>query len=82
MSKQQLDAEAAEAQYRNALGLAEARGMRPLIAHCHRGLGRLYLQLKNPAVAEEYLTTAREAYNSLQMPFWAERTNVEPVAPV
>ena len=33
---------AAEAYYRQALALAEDLGMRPLEAHCHRGLGTLY----------------------------------------
>ena len=28
--------------YREALALAEPRGMRPLVAHCHLGLGKLY----------------------------------------
>ena len=36
------EAELAEAAYREALALAEALGMRPLQAHCHRGLGTLY----------------------------------------
>ena len=31
-----------EAYYRQALALAEPRGMRPLVAHCHLGLGKLY----------------------------------------
>jgi class 3 adenylate cyclase len=35
------DAESGEAHYRNALTLAEPRGMRPLVAHCHLGLGKL-----------------------------------------
>ena len=35
------DAERGEAHYRDALALAEPRGMRPLVAHCHLGLGRL-----------------------------------------
>jgi tetratricopeptide (TPR) repeat protein len=34
----------AEAHYRQALALAEALGMRPLVAHCHRQLGSLYLK--------------------------------------
>ena len=34
--------ERAEAYYRQALTLAEELGMRPLQAHCHRGLGTLY----------------------------------------
>ena len=36
------EAEPAEAHYRQALALAEELGMRPLQAHCHRGLGTLY----------------------------------------
>ena len=32
----------AEAHYQHALALAEELGMRPLQAHCHRGLGTLY----------------------------------------
>ena len=34
--------EQAEAYYRQALALAEELGMRPLVAHCHLGLGTLY----------------------------------------
>ena len=34
--------EAAEGHYRQALGLASELGMRPLVAHCHLGLGKLY----------------------------------------
>jgi hypothetical protein len=37
-----LAAERGEAHYREALALAEPRGMRPLVAHCHLGLGKLY----------------------------------------
>jgi class 3 adenylate cyclase len=35
-------AEIGEAYYRQALALAAPRGMRPLVAHCHLGLGKLY----------------------------------------
>src|SRR5262249_55550025 len=35
------NAESGEFHYREALALAEPRGMRPLVAHCHLGLGRL-----------------------------------------
>jgi hypothetical protein len=34
--------EQAEAYYQQALTLADELGMRPLQAHCHRGLGTLY----------------------------------------
>ena len=36
------DATQAEAHYQQALALADELGMRPLQAHCHRGLGTLY----------------------------------------
>src|SRR5262249_30747217 len=36
------DVAQAEAYYQQALVLAEELGMRPLQAHCHRGLGTLY----------------------------------------
>jgi tetratricopeptide (TPR) repeat protein len=42
------DAERGEAHYRQALTLAEPRAMRPLVAHCHLGLGRLYLRAGKP----------------------------------
>jgi tetratricopeptide (TPR) repeat protein len=38
------DLSAAEGHYHDALALADALGMRPLVAHCHRGLGVLYLR--------------------------------------
>ena len=39
------EVELAEAYFRQALALAQELGMRPLLAHCHRGLGTLYLTL-------------------------------------
>src|SRR5205823_452967 len=39
------EVEASENRYRGALALAEELGMRPLIAHCHLGLGTLYHQV-------------------------------------
>ena len=38
----QFNAEQGEYRYCKALTLAEARGMRPLVAHCHLGLSKLY----------------------------------------
>src|SRR5262249_35539309 len=45
------ESEQAEAHYRQALALAEELGMRPLVAHCHRGLGMLYLKTGREAQA-------------------------------
>ena len=65
--------ERAEAYYCEALALAEPRGMRPLVAHCHLGLGHLYRRTGNHAKAQEHLTTATTLYRKMGMPFWLER---------
>jgi tetratricopeptide (TPR) repeat protein len=63
-------AELAEAAYREALTLAEALGMRPLQAHCHHGLGRLYGQTGRAAQARTALFAAIELYRAMEMTFW------------
>ena len=42
------ESDQAEAHYRQALALAEELGMRPLVAHCHLGLGKLYATDRTP----------------------------------
>jgi tetratricopeptide (TPR) repeat protein len=64
------DVEQAEAHYRQALALAEELGMRPLQAHCHLGLGRLYRQTGRPEQARSALTAAIDLYRAMEMPFW------------
>src|SRR6185436_12969508 len=39
------DPERAETCYRKAMAAAEVQGRRPVIAHCHLGLGRLYSRI-------------------------------------
>ena len=67
------DAESGEAHYREALALAEPRGMRPLVAHCHLGLGKLYRRTGDRAKAQEHLTTATTMYREMDMSFWLEK---------
>ncbi len=50
------------AHYREALALAEPRGMRPLVAHCHLGLGKLSRRAGKLQVAREHLATATTMY--------------------
>jgi len=40
--------------YREALAIAEPRGMRPLVAHCHLGIGKLYRRTGKPKQAREH----------------------------
>jgi tetratricopeptide (TPR) repeat protein len=64
------DAAPAEAHYQQALALAEALGMRPLVAHCHHGLGRLYGRTGRAEQARAALTTAIDLYHAMDMTFW------------
>jgi tetratricopeptide (TPR) repeat protein len=70
-------AEDAEGYYREALALAEELGMRPLVAHCHLGLGKLYRRTGDRTKAEEHLTTARDMYQEMDMTFWLEKADSE-----
>jgi class 3 adenylate cyclase/tetratricopeptide (TPR) repeat protein len=67
------DRESAEGHYRRALTRAEELGMRPLAAHCHLGLGKLYRGTGDQAKAEEHLTVATTMYRDMGMMFWLER---------
>jgi Flp pilus assembly protein TadD len=62
--------EQAEAHYHQALTLAEAMMMRPLQAHCHFGLGKLYSQRGQVAQARSALSTAIDLYQSMEMTYW------------
>lgn len=60
----------ADNHYQQALALAEELGMRPLVAHCHLGLGRLYDQTGRGEQARTSLATAIDLYRAMGMVFW------------
>jgi tetratricopeptide (TPR) repeat protein len=62
--------EQAEAYYQQALALAGELGMRPLLAHCHLGLGTLYATLGRRDTARTALAAAIDLYRAMDMPFW------------
>jgi predicted ATPase/class 3 adenylate cyclase len=68
------DVAQAEAYYRQALTLANELGMRPLVAHCHRGLGTLYATIGQREQARAELATAVEMYRGMEMTFWLPQT--------
>jgi tetratricopeptide (TPR) repeat protein len=68
------DSAQAEAHYRQALALADALGMRPLQAHCHRSLGMLYAKLGQQEHARSVLSTAIDLYRAMEMTFWLPQT--------
>jgi hypothetical protein len=44
--------------------------MRPLLAHCHLGLGTLYAQSSRGEQARAALTAAIDLYRAMEMTFW------------
>ena len=71
------DAESGAAHYRKALALAEPRGMRPLVAHCHLGLGKLSRRTGQREQARDHLTTATTMYREMDMRFWLEQAEAD-----
>jgi tetratricopeptide (TPR) repeat protein len=71
------DVALAETHYRQALALAEELGMRPLVAHCHLGLGRLYGQTGQRYQARAELSAAIDLYRAMEMTFWLPQAEAE-----
>jgi class 3 adenylate cyclase/tetratricopeptide (TPR) repeat protein len=68
------EVEPAKEYYQQALALAEELGMRPLQAHCHRGLGTLYAATGQRDQAHTELSTAIALYRDMEMTFWLPQT--------
>jgi len=69
--------EQAEGHYRQAMALSDELGMRPLVAHCHLGLGKLHRRTGDSVRAGEHLTTAATMYREMGMGFWLERAEAK-----
>jgi hypothetical protein len=50
--------------------------MRPLVAHCHLGLGILYAKIGQREQARAELSTAIEMYRTMEMTFWLPQAEV------
>jgi predicted ATPase/class 3 adenylate cyclase len=72
-----LEVETAEAHYRHGLALTDELGMRPLVAHCHLGLGKLYQRTGQREQASEHLSTATTLYREMGMTYWLEQAEAE-----
>ena len=59
------------------MALAEELWMRPLLAHCHLGLGTLYCKIDRGKQARAELSAAIELYRSMEMTFWLSRAEAE-----
>jgi class 3 adenylate cyclase/tetratricopeptide (TPR) repeat protein len=69
--------EQGENYYYRALAMAEPRGMCPLVAHCHLGLGTLYRRWGQRREARERLTIASTMYREMDMAYWLEQAEEE-----
>jgi class 3 adenylate cyclase/tetratricopeptide (TPR) repeat protein len=63
--------------YHHALALATQLDMRPLIAHCHLGLGKLCRRSGQREPAREHFTTAVTMYAEMGMASWLEQAKTE-----
>jgi tetratricopeptide (TPR) repeat protein len=67
-----LESAVAEAAFRDASAMGAQLGMKPLVAHCHLGLGKLSRRTGQREQAQEHLTTATTMYREMGMTFWLE----------
>jgi hypothetical protein len=51
--------------------------MRPLVAHCHLGLGTLYRRAGKREQAQEHIAIATTMYREMGMTGWLERVEAQ-----
>jgi hypothetical protein len=51
--------------------------MRPLLAHCHLGLGRVYRQAERPEQARYHINEATAMFRDMEMFLWLEKAEAE-----
>jgi tetratricopeptide (TPR) repeat protein len=76
------DVDQARGPYDEARDIAERLGMRPLVAHCHFGLGRLFCNTGDRVKGREHLATAARMYREMDMGFWLEKAEAELDPPI
>jgi tetratricopeptide (TPR) repeat protein len=71
------DGKSAKVYYEKALALAQSREMRPLIAQCHLGLGKVDRLTRRRDQAQEHLAVAASMYREMHMLYWLEQAAEE-----
>ncbi|MFQ5830932.1 MAG: tetratricopeptide repeat protein, partial [Candidatus Methylomirabilia bacterium] len=71
------DVQGAERHYRLAMELGNELGMRPLVAHCHLGLGRLYRGTGGSERVDSHFATAAAMYREMGMQLWLQKAETE-----
>ena len=77
LSANPVEFENAELSFRAANIIANELKMRPLIAHCHVGLGKLYRRSGDLRLAIEHLTNGVSMMREMEMGLWLERVEAE-----
>jgi len=72
-----LDVDKTVAHYEQAMALAEELRMRPLMAHCYAGLGKLYVKTGNLQRAKAHLSNGVAMMRDMQMGLWLEKAETE-----
>jgi tetratricopeptide (TPR) repeat protein len=72
-----VDVDKAEDHYDQAVALADGLKMRPLVAHCHVGLGKLYQRIGNLEQAKKHLTNGVAMMREMEMGLWLEKAESE-----
>jgi class 3 adenylate cyclase/tetratricopeptide (TPR) repeat protein len=67
----------AEGHYAEAIALGNELGMRPLVAHCHLGLGKLHRGTERAEQGREHLATAMRMYRDMDMTHWLAQAELE-----
>jgi tetratricopeptide (TPR) repeat protein len=67
----------AEDAYQQASALAAQLGMRPLLAHCYFGLGKLHAKTGQRETGREHLAAATALYREMDMRLWLDQAEVE-----
>jgi tetratricopeptide (TPR) repeat protein len=65
----------AESCYRDAFAVSLELGMRPLQAHCHLGLGKVYAAVGAVEQTRAEMVAATDLYRSMEMNLWLARAN-------
>jgi uncharacterized protein HemY len=67
----------AEDHYAHAMALANELRMRPLVAHCHVGLGKLYRRTDDHEKAKKHLARAVAMMREMEMGLWLQKAEAE-----
>ena len=67
----------AERYYTESMALADELGMRPVLAHCHAGLAKLYRRVDKRTTSGEHFAAATSMFRDMGMTYYLEKAEAE-----